>query len=132
MLDFDIGDHRFESRRVVHHILTTVYESLVIEINEYLFDESIRFLIECVSLLRGVEGGSHFRYLSLYVSSILSDPLLAGREKSFSTDTLSTLSLLQESLFDSCLCGYPSMICTRNPESRISTHTMIPDHDIFE
>ncbi len=132
MLDFDIGYYRFQCGRVVHHILTTVYESLVIEIDEYLFDESIRLFIECVSFLRGIEGGSHFRYLSLDMSSILSDPLLACREKCFSTDTFPALSLLHELLFDSCLCRYPSMICTRNPESRISTHTMIPDHDIFE
>ena len=50
MLDLDIRYHRLEYWRIVHHILPTVYESLLVEIDEYLLDELIIGLIECKSL----------------------------------------------------------------------------------
>ena len=51
MLHFDIRYHRFEGRGVVHHVLSAVYESFVIQIDEYIFYEKIRLLIECISLM---------------------------------------------------------------------------------
>ena len=66
------------------------------------------------------------------MSTILSYPFLTSLEKGLSPYNFSMFSLFRELLFDSSLSRYACMIGTRNPESRVSTHAVISDHDVFD
>ena len=132
MLYLYIWNHRLKSRWVVYHILTTVYESFIIEIDEDIFYENIRLLIESISFFWPVDTWSHFLHLILYISSIFTDPIFTFFHECCSPDFFSRFPFLCYTCFYFCLSRYTSMICTRYPESRISLHSMVSYHDIFE
>ncbi len=132
MLDLDIRYDRLKGRGVVYHILTTVYESLIVEIDKSLLNEIVGLGIKCKSLMFPTHRGSHASHLFLDIASVFIDPLPAFSEEFFSSHLLAVGSCLLHALLDSCLCCDPSMIGSRNPESGVTTHTMIARHDILE
>ena len=132
MLNLYIWYDRLEYWRIVHHVLPTVYESFVIEIDEYFLDELIILVIKSKPLHIPVHGCTHHLDLILYISSVFIDPLPALSEKCFSSDSFSACSIAFQSLLHLSLCRYPSMICPGYPKCRIPTESMIASHDILD
>ena len=112
----DIRNHGFKSRRIVHHIFSTIDQIFFEKVNKNTLYELVCLFIKSKSLLAPINGRTHFFHLILNISRIFLNPFPAFFQKFFATKLFTVASLRTKAFFYLGLCRNPRMIRSWNPK----------------
>jgi len=132
VFDLVVCEHRLAPGTPVHHILTPVYQALLVEIDEHLSDRTRKALIEREPFPCPVHGRAERFYLLSDLLSVLFAPLPNDLEELLSSKPFTSQALRGQMFLDSVLCGYTGVIFPRKPKGVVTFHPLVANEDVVQ
>ena len=119
-------------RAPVDYTLAAIDKSLIVKIDENLFNSLAAALVHCETLSVPVAGGAHFLELFDDSATELFFPLPGSFEKAFTSDIFLCNTLFTHGFNDFSLGCDRSMIRSGKPQSVIALHSSVTDKNILK